>query len=567
LAQQSRYGDVLRVLCDPKGQAVTLLTSRDRLCEPSITVTHYRLPGLGIETWRDFFAQTAIEITETTLTAMHRAYGGNAKAMTILRGAIQGDFDGEGDAYWQENSTDPLLALDLKNLVASQVNRLKDLDPEAYRLFCRLGSYRYQDVPRLPTAGVLALMWDVDSARHRQVIMSLRNRSLLESHRGHYWLHPVVQAEALNRLRPTIDWPLAHHQAAQFWTESVTTLTTVTEATHALEAYYHCWAIADYAGAAAVLLHSYHNQWGQYLTLGSALYRIGLLQPLRTAITALLPHLPEDQRASELRNILADVHWISGQVHDAIALQEQARAIALRCLQALPEDQRQSHSAYCLTMVQVDALLSLGLYHLDLWNLDKAAAIFQQVIDIATGTAHQSWADKATLGWALVQSYGTDPTLQTQALTAAEQAYQALTSQARPEDTGRFAFFMQLLGQIYANGGRFANAEALYTQAIAFAKTSHYRQVQAKALVGQGELARQRQDWAGAITALQTALGLFEDLGARSDLAEAHYQCGLTHQVQGAIEMAQTHFQRAIQLFTVIQAPKQIAKVEAAQLL
>ena len=84
-------------------------------------------------------------------------------------------------------------------------------------------------------------------------------------------------------------------------------------------------------------------------------------------------------------------------------------------------------------------------------------------------------------------------------------------------------------------------------------------------MVGQGELARQRQDWAGAIAALQTALGLFEDLGARSDLAEAHYQCGLTHQAQGAIEMTQTHFQRAIQLFTEIQAPKQIEKVQEAQ--
>ncbi|MGD1908549.1 MAG: hypothetical protein ACFB0C_21550 [Leptolyngbyaceae cyanobacterium] len=410
-----------------------------------------------------------------------------------------------------------------------------------------------------------ALMWDVESARHRQVIMSLRNRSLLESHRGQYWLHPVVQAEALTRLRATPDWRQAHDQAAQFWTESVATLTTVAEATHALEAYYHHWAIADYPGAASVLLHSYHNQWGQYLTLGSAIYRMGLLQPLRTAITALLPHLPEDQRASELRNILADVHWISGQVHEAIALQEQAGAIAQHCLEALPESQRQSHSAYCLMMVQVDALLSLGLYHLDLWNLDTAAFFFQQVIDRATGTAHQNWADKATLGWALVQSYRSEEAVQAHALAAAERAYQALTQTARPEDTGRFAFFMPLLGQIYANGGRFTEAEVLYEQAIAFAETSHYLQVQAKALVGLGELARYRQDWDSAIASLQTALGLFEDLGAQIDLAEAHYQCGLIHQAQGTIEMAQTHCQRSIQLFTEIQAPKQIEKVQAAQ--
>lgn len=71
-ARHSRYGDLLRILCDPKGQTVTLLTSRDRLCEPGITVTHYRLPGLSLETWQLFFAQNEISHSPNTLIAMHR---------------------------------------------------------------------------------------------------------------------------------------------------------------------------------------------------------------------------------------------------------------------------------------------------------------------------------------------------------------------------------------------------------------------------------------------------------------------------------------------------------------
>lgn len=44
--EQSGYGELLRILCDPKAPTITVLTSRDRLCEPGLPVTHYRLPGI-----------------------------------------------------------------------------------------------------------------------------------------------------------------------------------------------------------------------------------------------------------------------------------------------------------------------------------------------------------------------------------------------------------------------------------------------------------------------------------------------------------------------------------------
>ncbi|MEM1280353.1 MAG: NB-ARC domain-containing protein [Cyanobacteria bacterium P01_H01_bin.152] len=574
--QHSRYGDLMRVLCDPKGQTITLLTSRDRLCEPGVSVHHYRLPGLSLDTWKLFFEQRQMMVSASTLAAMHRAYGGNAKAMNILRGAIAGDFDGDGDAYWQEVGADPLTALDLKNLVTSQVNRLKDLDADAYQLFCRLGAFRYQDVPRVPTNGLLALMWDVEPARHRQIITSLRNRSLLESHKGQYWLHPVVQAEALERLRQGLDWQRTHTQASQFWTQHVESITTIAEATQALEAYYHALAIADYAAAAEVLLNSRHNQWGQHLTLGSTLYRMGLLQPMMVAIPTLLPHLPDDQRASELQNILADVYWIAGKIHAATSLQKQAQAIARHGLENAKRNADDAHAIYCWRMIEVDALLSLGLYHLDLWELAEAAQYFQAVITAAEGTAHQSWADKAKLCLALVASHSlhderidlahlsADQSPSALATALAEQAYREIADTSRPEYTGRFAFFIQLLAQTYTNLGNAERATELYERAIAFATESHYVQVKAKALLGWGQLLRQFDDLDLARQNIHTALELFEDLGAQSDLAEAHLQLGLVHQASKSIAMAQTHLAAAIQIFEAMQAPRQVAKVQAA---
>lgn len=576
-AHHSRYGDLLRVLGDPKGKTCTLLTSRDRLCEPGITVIHHRLPGLSLETWQAFWESHGIDIGAEELEAIHRAYGGNAKAMNILCSVISEDFARDGSAYWQDMQADPLMALDLKNLVASQVNRLQNLDPAAYHLFCRLGVYRYQDVPHIPIEGLQALMWDVEPQQHRQLIASLRNRSLLEGHKGQYWLHPVVQAVALERLRPTPDWETAHRQAMTFWTQSITTITCITDATQAFEACYHAQAIDAYEAAASVLLHSRHNQWGQYLTLGSTLYRMGLLQPVLATIPALLPSLEEGQRASELRNILADVYWISGKVHAAIATQKQAQAIACRGLLALQQVSANTHQLYYWRMLEVDACLSLGLYHLDLWELVEAAQFFQTVVDMAEGTPHHSWAEKASLCLALVTSHTihaktlTLPTTplgelpQTLAFKLANQAYHSIGDITCPEYTGRFAFFIQLLAQTYTNLGETTRATELYERAIAFAEESHYVQVKAKALLGVGKLCYQQQDSERALEYMQSALALFEDLGAQGDLAEAHYHLGLTYQALKVSEIANTHYASAIHNFEAIQAPRQVAKVQGAK--
>lgn len=229
-------------------------------------------------------------------------------------------------------------------------------------------------------------------------------------------------------------------------------------------------------------------------------------------------------------------------------------------------------------MLEVDALLSLGLYHLDLWELTDAAQFFQAVITAAQGTAHQSWADKAQLCLALVASHSlhderidlspicADQSPRALAHTLAEQAYREIANTDCPEYTGRFAFFIQLLAQTYTNLGDAERATELSERAIAFAEESHYIQVKARALVGWGQLLRQQGDIDRAIQNLTTALELFEDLGAQSDLAEAHWQLGLTHQAQANQLAAQTQVAAAVQIFEAIQAPRQVAKVQAALL-
>jgi hypothetical protein len=95
ITSHRKYVELLRVLADARVQSVTLITSRDRLCEPELNVNHYRLPGLDQSAWQQFFSNRGLTINSPTLQIMHRTYGGNAKAMGILCGSIQEDFDGD----------------------------------------------------------------------------------------------------------------------------------------------------------------------------------------------------------------------------------------------------------------------------------------------------------------------------------------------------------------------------------------------------------------------------------------------------------------------------------------
>ena len=557
----NRYVELLRVLADTRVQSVTLITSRDRLCEPAIHLDHYRLPGLEQSAWRHYFQPHDITIDWPTLQAMHRAYGGNAKAMGILCGSIQGDYEGDMAAYWRETQADPLVATDLKNLVTSQINRLQDLDSNAYRLFRRLGCYRYQEVSTVPSQGLFHLMWDIAADQRRQIIASLRNRSLLEGRKGEYWLHPVIRAEAIARLRASGEWEVVNRKAADYWTSHTETITTVSDAMHALEAYYHYLEIGDFEAAGQVILKSRDNRWRQFLPLGSTLYRMGLLQPVITAITEIIDRIKSDQNASELHNILADVYWISGQIQPAIACQEVAIQTATQCLKSIAATPTNRRMIYYLRMLQVDSLLSLGLYQLDLWELAASANLFKQVIAQAEGTDHDRWAEKASVCLALVNSY---LGLSQETYTLVDQVYDSVVNNQSSEHTGRFAYFIQILGQTFSNLAETNKAYKLYQKAISFAEESHYIQVKARCLSGLAELYRQQQAFEPAIANHQAAINLLEEIGAKCDLAEAYFQLGLTYQVTGKIKLSQRNFKQAMELFKQIDAPKQVAKVLAA---
>ncbi|MDZ4871886.1 MAG: hypothetical protein CLLPBCKN_001274 [Chroococcidiopsis cubana SAG 39.79] len=124
------------------------------------------------------------------------------------------------------------------------------------------------------------------------------------------------------------------------------------------------------------------------------------------------------------------------------------------------------YKLYYLKMLEVDSLLSMGLYNIDLWELETAAELFQQVIDLAQNTTHHRWAEKASVCLALVNSYlGGHQT----AYSLVEPIYDSIMSELNNQ-SGSFAYFVQILGQTYINLGNREKAQEMFSLSLADAE-------------------------------------------------------------------------------------------------
>lgn len=549
------YVELLRVLADAAVQSITLITSRDRLCDSDVTVEHYLLPGLEVEVWQQFFSCRNINIDDVALKEMHKVYGGNAKAMGIICGTIREDFDGDMAAYWLENSEDPLLETDLKNLVTSQFNRLQELNSEAYQLLCRLGCYRYQDVPTVPTDGLLCLLWDVPEAGRRQIIKSLLHRSLVESQKGEYWLHPAIREEAVDRVSPG-DWETANRKAAEFWSESVENIETVEDALKAFEACYHYVAISCFEQAASVIIKKINIQFAKDYKLGRALYKLGFLQPIISATTRIVNNVTSDYYLSGLYSLLGICYRILGEINQAIECHQISEIKATKSLQIIakssePENGKQAN----LEFWKVNAAINIGFCQIEMRELESAMEIFVKLKNSRDESGSNSYS--IDVGLAFLNSC-------VGAKKEAEELAEKLYADRENSQLVGTGYKLVFLAATYQNLGETEKALSLYRQAIAIADQNQYTTIKAKALSGIAALYRERGEFDQAQQHHAEAIEILDRASAKLERAEACYQLALTEQKLGNIEKSQENFDRAIQLFSEMDASKQVEKVQLA---
>ena len=555
------YVELLRSLTDPEVRSVTLITSRELLHEPGIHFEAYLLEGLQREAWQEVFTRNGIETgsnslnDDSALSEMHHAYDGNGEAMAIIIGDIKIDYQGKLEKFWHKNREDLLGNPTLENLVQGQFNKLQRDDANAYKLLCRLGCYRYQEVP-VSEAGVFCLLWDVPAKRNR-VLDALQKRGLVKFRDGEYYLHPVMRQEALDRLKLSEDWETANRKAAEFWTDSVTTVETVDDALTAFEAYYHYVAIDDFDNAAEVILKKRKNHWSRPdgERLAFSFYRVGVLNRMRL-IETIIESMSIGYNQGYIYKIVGDILSIFDNLTTGMAFYLKSINIA-------------NHLNYINLQANAEHDISVNL--IDMGEYEKAVNGFKKVIWITqqksekkeyTYQSRHILKLKCYYCLALLKSCLGD---RKEARELAGKVY-GLLSNVELDSWGK-GYSRVFLGLTYKNLGELEKSRELYHSAIEYAEESHYSQVKAKALYSLAECDRLQGKFDTALPLHREAIEILENIGAKCDLAEAYYQLGLTQQKMGntqASQESQENFSKAIELFNDIGAPKQVEKVKQA---
>ena len=612
IQNHSRYLELFRVLADATVESFTIITSRERLFDDRIDIIyHYYLSELGVSAWQEFLAFHEVKIDISLLEEMYIKYGGNAKAMHILLGSIKTDYQGDATAYWQENCT--LVEPGLKNLVVNQFNRLQSLNPNAYKLLCRLGCYRYQDIPQVTEDALLALLWDIpDQQQCIYIIRSLKNLRLFEFAKGKYWLHTVIKEESIKRLKSSQEWEEVNRKAAEFWRGSVKSIRTMEDAKKAFEAYYHYECIHDFEQAGHIIIQRRNGCWSFDEMLAFSYYRMGALTQVISILNFLKEKIKSEYLLASIYSIEGIINLVSANMNIAINYLNQSLAMA-NCILNDFENNQIYISYDEIILLIVKNQIHLSFYYIDIWELEAAINILEPTKSwieniIQKGDKNlklkiEKYQVTVWLHLALLYSYFNTEEKYILPQSLAKKVYYSLFTgifaeivyymilnletlliNAGLETEVNFCRWRKIyallkLGLIYKNLGNIKKSLKIYNAAIEFSQAessygwiesaqelnynSHYNPLVAKVLTGLAELYRIQDNFEEALFKHSQSIEIFHKIsGNRCDLAEAYFQLGLTYQKMGDFKNSQINFDEAIILFTAVEAPRQVEKVE-----
>lgn len=558
-----RYVELLRVLADPTVQSMTLITSRERLRESSISVQHYLLQSLAVAAWEQFFLSRGLVANTPAIAALHKAYGGNAKAMEIVSSAILEDFEGDIEAYRDFNQDDLFVERDLEDLVSQQFERLKQLDQNAYTLLCRIGCYRFQEIPTVSAEGIFCLLWDVPQESHRKLLSILKDRSLIESRKGEYWLHPIIRSECIIRsCEHGINQISAHIAAARYWTECVKEVVDIQDALMAFEAYFHYLEVSEYSKAGLVVIRRRPCKWhpldaGE--TLGGAFLRLGLTKQMISACNQIIENVDSKFLLSKLYSMLGSFYVSIGELKKSIPASLKSIDFAQKCFLLIKEGERDELTGISVggvKWIEAVSLANLGNSYIKLWDPKKALSYFEEAIQKAP---NKYLEEICNFRLAFLNSLlGSDKKAFCYAEKSRKNIYSIILS-----PWGRGSRFISL-GSTYQNLNRLDIALDMFEAAISFAEEAKYIQIKAIAKYKISEIQRIQRKYSLAIKNNLDALQILSEIGERFNSAEAHFQLGLTYKEIGDIDNCKRSFQESIKIFLEIDVQKQVERVEQA---
>ena len=541
------YEDLLRVLGDRGICSFTLITSRRSLIiERGHQPYEFELGGLDTTAWRQYFHDCNNVKTSEALMQMCIAYNGNAKVMTILYSKIKNHFEGNIESYWNRYKDALLAPPELATLISVEMDWLRDNQPDAYKLLCRMGCYRYQDVKTIPFEGLICLLWDMPKSRSTWVVEYLNKSSLIEA-RGEYYLHPAIrEATKFRLLDNKTDWELANRNAAKFWMAGIDTFESIELSERFFESYHHYFQINDFDSCAEVLFQHKDSRVRKNELLNSAFARLGMSLKMIGAITPIINKISDLYRQCQLHRVITSMFFLTGSpqksLYHARIQQEIAHKKEFKDLQIIA-----SHH--------------IGLYGMDVFDLELAKKSFGETIDnIEKNGILRRYVLTSLTAIALITAY-LKPDNYEQIMLSHIEKYDEKVNEGYEMVPFIEGFSLFFLGEAYKYLGNLPKALNSYTKARNSGIKTKYKQVEAKALTGIGELYRIDGNTEKSFETLTKSISILVKIGAKCDLAEAYFQLGLTYQVMGEHNQAGEYKEKALELFAQMEAPKQIERV------
>jgi tetratricopeptide (TPR) repeat protein len=563
------YEDLLRILGDRDVCSFTLITSRRSLIVQRVKVHEYSLQGLDIEAWREYFHDCENGANSEDLEQMRDAYNGNAKAMEILHGAITNSerFDGNIAAYWNRNKDALLADSELETLILVEMDWLRDNQLDAYNLLCRIGCYRYQDVKTIPFDGLVCLLWDVDESQKTIVVGCFSKNSLVSEIKNEYFLHPYVREFAKSRLiKNQIDWEIANHKAANFWTNSITVIRTVEDCIQAFEAFYHLLSIEDWGNAAQIVIQNRKNDFQDYKDgerLGFSLQRLGLTE-YRKIFEQLIEKIDKDE-------ILVSMNHMIGQLMQAEGYSKRA----------IPYFQETANIASRLKWEegQISAMYAVGICQIELWNIEKSVEIYTAIVPryLDIHGLSKNIESNAHLSKVFVQllfsknivnctsDHQSSIDIFVNTLKYIEQIQLGLSHHEK-------VINRLLAAKACENIGDYQEAKYFCNSAYEIASKGYSSQLQSRSLTFLASIYRNQRDFKSALTEVSKGLNKISrksmsgyDFKYRYELALALLELGLIHQDIGNISECNKYFDESQRIFMSIESLEQVNRVKLLQ--
>jgi tetratricopeptide (TPR) repeat protein len=553
LEKLSGYEALLEVLSDRNAYSFTLITSRLSLNAPRVKFYEYQLEGLDITAWQQYFQDYENVENSEALKEMRSAYNGNAKVMELLHRKIKRRFDGDIEYYWSlyENT---LLDLTLETLISEEMNWLRNNQPDAYKLLCRMGCYRYQDVKTVPHKGMTELLWELDEPNKNRIVDYLSETSLIE-HKKEYYLHPMIREAALLRLKEDpMDFKSANIKAAKMWTDIVKSIENTDDAFKAFEAYHHYCAAEEYQLAGDIIVRKRDNKWEPQEPLGTSMYRLGILGDLKTAVNKVIEYIDKSYNLSRIYNILGDVCWLIGNIKEAIISHEKSKEIAIALNLKGLED-------VALKGLEAVAFFNIGLCYIELWEIELAMENFKKCIHLSRNKSYEYYTYTIDSYYCL-SFLNSELGFKEESIDFANKALKEI--HLLDKNTWSRGYSRLFLGKTFLKLGDQKESYKMYNEAQVYAEESHYSQVKANALHGFALIERKKKDFEKAIPLHYEAIKILKEIGANPDLAEAYFQLGLTYQAREEHEQVEKYKLKALKLFDQMEAEKQKDRVNKA---